>query len=304
MTTASAEPDATSEPAAVTPGWLPLLAVSVTLVLWASAFVAIRHLAGSYHPGSMALGRMLIGSLCLGAVALRGRRSLVRPGRADGVRIVVIGVLWYAVYMLALNTGERRVDAGTSAMLVQLSPILIAVLAASFLGERFGRWLALGLGLSFAGVVVIALGSGSGGGHDLLGIGLCLVSALAYAIALVLQKPLAGRYSAVQLTWLACTVGAIVMLPWLGQLIGDVRHAPLSSTLWVVYLGVFPTAVAFTTYGFALQHLSASRLGVSTYLVPVLTVLLAWGILGETPPAMAYVGGVLALAGVWVARRR
>jgi drug/metabolite transporter (DMT)-like permease len=288
-----------------TPAWLPLLAVGVTLVLWASAFVAIRHLADSYHPGSMALGRMLVGSACLGVVALRGRRSLVMPGRADGVRIAVIGVLWYAVYMLALNTGERRVDAGTSAMLVQLSPILIAVLAAVFLGERFGRWLVAGLGLAFAGVVVIAVGSDSGGGgHDLLGIALCLVSALTYAVSLVLQKPLAGRYSAIQLTWLACTVGAVVMLPWIGQLVHDVRTAPASSTLWVAYLGVFPTAIAFTTYGYALQHLSASRLGVSTYLVPVLTVLLAWGVLGETPPALAYVGGVLALAGVWVTRRR
>src|ERR1700761_4528033 len=75
------------------PTWLPLAAVATTLVLWASAFVAIRHLSGSYRPGSMALGRMLVGSLCLSLVAWRGRRSLVRPGRSESLRIVVIGVL-------------------------------------------------------------------------------------------------------------------------------------------------------------------------------------------------------------------
>jgi drug/metabolite transporter (DMT)-like permease len=284
--------------------WLPLLAVGVTLVLWASAFVAIRDLAGDFRPGSLALGRLAVGALCLGAVAWRRRPALVRPARADWWRFAAIGVLWYALYMVALNAGERRIDAGTSAMLIQLSPVLIAVLAAIFLGERFTRYIVLGLVLAFAGVVLISLGSGDGSGRDILGVLLCLVSAVAYAVSLILQKPLMSRHPSVQVTWLACTIGAIACLPFAGQLVHDVAHAPVSATLWVVYLGVFPTAIAFTTYGYALTHMDASSLGITTYLVPVITVLLAWGWLGETPPAMAYVGGVLALLGVAVTRRR
>jgi drug/metabolite transporter (DMT)-like permease len=282
---------------------LPLLAIAVTLVLWASAFVAIRHLGHDFRPGSMALGRMLVGSVCLAVVAQR-RRPLARPSRRDWGVLVVIGVLWYAVYMVALNAGERRIDAGTSSMLIQLSPILIAVLAAVFLGERFSRYLALGLALAFAGVVVISLGSGESSNRDIIGVLLCLVSAVAYAVALILQKPLMSRITSIQVTWLGCSIGAIATLPFVGELVADVRHAPLASTLWVVYLGVFPTAIAFTTYGYALTHMDASRLSVTTYLVPVITVLLAWGLLGETPPALAYLGGALALLGVAVARRR
>jgi drug/metabolite transporter (DMT)-like permease len=282
---------------------LPLLAIAVTLVLWASAFVAIRHLGHDFRPGSMALGRMLVGSVCLAVVARR-RRPLARPSRRDWGVLVVIGVLWYAVYMVALNAGERRIDAGTSSMLIQLSPILIAVLAAVFLGERFSRYLALGLALAFAGVVVISLGSGESSNRDIIGVLLCLVSAVAYAVALILQKPLMSRITSIQVTWLGCSIGAIATLPFVGELVADVRHAPLPSTLWVVYLGVFPTAIAFTTYGYALTHMDASRLSVTTYLVPVITVLLAWGLLGETPPALAYLGGALALLGVAVARRR
>lgn len=284
--------------------WLPLAAVAVTLVLWASAFVAIRDLATHFRPGSLALGRLAVGAICLGVVALRRRPQLVRPARTDWWRIVLIGLLWYALYMVALNAGERRIDAGTSAMLIQLAPILIAVLAAIFLGERFTRFIVLGLVLAFAGVVVISLGSGDGGGHDILGVLLCLTSAVGYAVSMILQKPLMGRLVSVQVTWMACSIGAIACLPFAGQLVHDIEHAPLSATLWVVYLGVFPTAIAFTTYGFALTHMDASSLGITTYLVPVITVLLAWGWLGETPPALAYVGGVLALLGVAVARRR
>jgi drug/metabolite transporter (DMT)-like permease len=217
--------------------------------------------------------------------------------------LVVIGVLWFGVYHISLNQGERHVDAGTAAMLIQISPVLIALLATLFLGERFTGWLGLGLGLAFAGVVLIGL-SQPGGHNDLVGVGLCLLAALVYSISLVVQKPLVARLSAIQVTWLACTIGAVVCLPFAGQLAHDTAHASASDVGWVVYLGVFPTAIAFTTYAFALRHMTASSLGITTYLVPPLTIFLGWLFLGEVPPTMAYAGGALALVGVAVARRK
>lgn len=303
MTTATTPEPGTSD--SLVRSWLPALAVSVTLVFWASAFVAIRHLADALEPGSMALGRLGVGALCLTVVALR-RRPLPRPSRADWRVIVLIGVLWYGVYMLSLNAAEQTIDAGTASMILQLSPIVIALLAAAFLGERFTVQLGIGLALAFAGVAVIGFASGdaSGEGQSVVGVLLCLIPVAAYSTSLVLQKPIAGRYAAIHITWLACSVGAITMLPWLGQLIGDLREASASEVLWLVYLGVFPTAIAFTTYGYALQHISATRLGISTYVVPVISIALAWVLLGETPPALAYVGGAIALLGVSVTRRR
>ena len=287
------------------PGWLPLAAVAVTLLLWASAFVAIRHLGRDFSPGALSLGRLLIGGLCLAAVALP--RGLPRPSGRDLASIVAIGVLWFGVYNVALNAGERRVDAGTAAMLIQVSPVLIALLAALFLGERFTVHLALGLALAFGGVALIALSSSpgpSGGGGDLVGVLLCVLSAAVYSVSLILQKPVMARVQAVHVTWLACTVGAVACLPFAGDLWRETAAAPGSSIAWVVYLGVFPTAIAFTTYAFALTHMSASSLGVTTYLVPPITILLGVLFLSEAPPAMAYVGGVLALLGVALARRK
>ena len=287
------------------PRWLPLAAVGCTLAFWASAFVAIRHLGHDFSPGALSLGRLLVGSVCLAAVTLP--RGLPRPTRRELVPIVVIGVLWFGVYNVALNAGEHRVDAGTAAMLIQVSPVLIALLAAVFLDEPFTVWLALGLALAFAGVALIALStSGSSPGSEgstVVGVLLCVVSAVAYSISLILQKPLVRRLAAVQVTWLACTVGAVSCLPFAGQLVSELGDAPASSAWWLVYLGVFPTAIAFTTYAFALRHMSASSLGVTTYLVPPITVVLGLVFLGEAPPSMAYAGGVLALLGVALARR-
>jgi drug/metabolite transporter (DMT)-like permease len=281
--------------------WLPVAAVTVTLLLWASAFVAVRHLGPAFSPGALALGRLLVGAIALGAVAIP--RGLPRPTRRDWVAIVVIGVLWFGIYNLALNQGEHHVDAGTAAMLIQISPVLIAVLAALFLHDRFTPWLAVGLGLAFAGVVLIGV-SQPDGHSDLLGVGLCLLSALVYSISLVMQKPLVARLSALHVTWLACTVGAVVCLPFAGRLVSDTRAASAADIGWVVYLGLFPTAIAFTTYAFALRQMTASSLGITTYLVPPLTILLGWLFLSEVPPTMAYAGGALALVGVAVSRRK
>nr|WP_193613478.1 DMT family transporter [Nocardioides lijunqiniae] len=283
---------------------MPVAAVATTLVLWASAFVAIRHLGHDFSAGPLSLGRTLIGAIVLGALALS--RGLPRPTRREWVSLVTIGVLWFGVYNVALNEGEQRVDAGTAAMLIQVSPVLIALLAAVFLSERFTVYLGLGLALAFSGVAVIGLTTSpdADGGRDLLGVALCLVSAVVYSISLILQKPLVARLSALHVTWLACTIGAVACLPFAPALLREAGEAPTSSLLWVLYLGVFPTAIAFTTYAFALQHMTASSLGVTTYLVPPITIVLGLIFLDEVPPAMAYVGGALALVGVAVARRK
>ena len=65
-----------------------------------------------------------------------------------------------------------------------------------------------------------------------------------------------------------------------------------------------PTAIAFTTWAYALARTTAGRLSATTYLVPALSILLGWALLGETPPALAFAGGTICLAGVTVSRRR
>ena len=284
--------------------WLPLAAVSVTLVLWASAFVAIRHLGKDFTPGSLSLGRLVVGALALGAFAIPKLRTVPRPTGREWAAIVAIGVLWFGIYNVALNEGEHHVDAGTASMLLQVSPIIIAVLATIFLSERFTTYLGIGLALAFSGVVLIGTADGDGGSRDLLGVALCLVSAVVYSVSVILQKPLVARLPALFVTWMACTVGAVLCLVFAGQLVDDVRGASTASILWVVYLGVFPTAIAFTTYAYALRHMSASSLGVTTYLVPPITIVMGLVFLSEAPPTVAYAGGALALLGVAVARRK
>jgi len=299
-TPAAAAPAATRRPHP--PGSrLATAAIGVTVLLWASAFVAIRHVGDVVSPGPLTLGRCAVGSVALGILLLR--RGARRPSRGDWVRLAACGALWFAVYNVALNAAEQRVDAGTAAMLVNIAPMLVAVLGGLLLAEGFPRTLVLGMLVAFCGVVAIGL-STSSGSADLVGVVLCLASAVAYAVSVVVQKPLLSRLSALQVTWTACTIGALLCLPFGPDLVHEVRSSSASTLGWVVYLGLMPTAVGFTTWAYALARSSAGRLASTTYLVPPLVIALAWLLLGEVPPLLAVLGGVTCLLGVAIARRR
>ncbi|MER6223945.1 DMT family transporter [Streptomyces sp900105755] len=281
---------------------LPVAAAAVTVVLWASAFVSIRSAGGSYSPGALALGRLLSGSLVLGLLCLVRREGL--PPRSAWRGIAISGVLWFGFYSVVLNWGEQQVDAGTAALVVNIGPILIALLGARLLGDPMPPRLLAGMAVSFAGAVTVGLSMSGEGGSSVLGVVLCLLAAVAYAGGVVAQKPALGRASALQVTTFGCLIGAVLCLPFTGQLVGEAADAPLTATLNMLYLGVFPLALAFTTWAYALARTTASRMGATTYAVPALVVLMSWLALGEVPGALTLAGGVLCLAGVAVSRSR
>ena len=282
--------------------WIALGAALVTVVLWASAFVGIRAVATDLSPGSLALGRLLVGTIALGTVVLIRRPR--RPSRRALPFIVGSGVLWFALYNVVLNAGERYVDAGTAAMLVNVGPILIAILGGLFLGEGFPPRLIYGSLVAFAGATVIGLATSSGADGPEAGVGivLCLIAAVAYAVGVVLQKPAVRDTPALMVTWLACLVGAVVLVPFAPLLVRDLGTASPEALAWLVYLGVFPTAIAFTTWAFALSRTTAGRLGSTTYLVPAIAIVLGWVVLSEIPPIAALLGGAIAIGGVVIAR--
>ncbi|MEV6262553.1 DMT family transporter [Streptomyces sp. NPDC051784] len=282
--------------------WRAPAAACTTVILWASAFVSIRTAGEAYSPGALALGRLLAGSLALGTILLVRREGL--PARAAWPGIAASGLLWFGLYMVVLNWGEQQVDAGTAAMVVNIGPILIALLGAGLLGEGLPRRLLIGMGVSFAGAAVVGLSMSGHGGSSVLGVVLCLVAAVAYAGGVVSQKPALRHGSALQITTFGCLTGTVACLPFTGALLSEAAAAPVSATLNMVYLGVFPTALAFTTWAYALSRTTAGRMGATTYAVPALVVLMSWLLLDEVPAPLAVAGGLLCLAGVAVSRGR
>lgn len=291
--------DATTED---TRAWLPLAAVATTLVLWASAFVGIRHLGESVPPGALSLSRLLVMALAL--IVLMRLRLPRLPTRREWPLILLGGASWFGIYNLALNESERRIDAGTAALIVQIGPILVGLLATFFLGEKLTRWLLIGMAVGFTGVAIIGRASARGDDGDLVGVLLSVVAALTFAVGVLTQKKLLPHMRALDLTFWYAVVGAAVCLPWAGQTLTVLSEASADTVAWVLYLGVFPSAIAFTTWAYALSHADAGRFAQSTFLVPFITSLMAWLLLDEVPAALAFLGGGLAIVGVLLTRRR
>jgi drug/metabolite transporter (DMT)-like permease len=148
--------DETAAPAVAIPmDMAALVAGLVTVAAWGSAFVGIRSAGHALSPGALALGRLLVSTAILGSIALVRRDPL--PGRRALIAIAAYGVLWLGIYTVVLNAAERRVDAGTAAMLVNTGPILIAIFAGIFLRESFPPGLFAGCAVAFGGVALIGV---------------------------------------------------------------------------------------------------------------------------------------------------
>jgi len=287
------------------------IAIGVTLLLWASAFAGIK--AGlrltptgqigpdGYGPGELALLRFGTASAVLGVYALLTRMRL--PSRGDLPRIALAGFLGISVYHLGLNFGEVQISAGAASLLISAGPVFTAILSTVFLHERVTAIGWTGILVAFAGVAVISLGESGGVRFEPAAL-LVLLSALATAAYFIASKRPLRHYSALEFTAYAIWAGTVPMLFFAPGLVRQFPVAAPSATLAVVYLGVFPAAVAYVLWSYALSRMPASLLSTFLYLSPVLAMFIAWVWIGEVPAPLTIIGGLVAIVGVVIVQTK
>jgi drug/metabolite transporter (DMT)-like permease len=280
---------------------LPRLALATTVVLWASAFPAIRAALDGYSAAHLSVLRLLVAALALGLVAaVRGVRL---PARRDLPAIAGLGLTGMAAYQVLLNSGERTVPAGTASLIVNVSPVIVALVATTVLGERLTRTGWAGIAIAFGGVTIIAL-TGEGGVQLSAGALLVLGAAVVQAAYFLGSKPLLARYDALSLTAWAMALGALITLPLSPGLPGAIADAPLESSAAVALLALGASAVGFVSWAYALQHIDVSIAAATLYAVPPIAILVGWAWLGELPGVPSLAGGAVALFGVALVTRR
>jgi drug/metabolite transporter (DMT)-like permease len=277
-----------------------LLLLLVMVTLWASAFPAITVALRHYSPEHVALLRYLVSSVVLGGVALAGRWRL--PPLRDWPAITLMGLLGFTIYNIALNKGQALTTAGVSSFIVNTAPVFMVIFAAIFLRERLRPLGWVGILVSFCGVALLALAKDAQTGSFQLnrGAALILLSALVAGGYTILQKQYSLRYRPLILVSCCIWAGTVFMLPFAGGLLHEIQHAPLSTTGIIIYMGLFPTAIAYAIWAHVLSRIPASRAASFIYLVPVLATAMAHLWLGEKLAPRALLGGVLALLGVVV----
>lgn len=272
-----------------------IIAVAVTIVAWASAFPAIRAGLAAFGPAELGAVRFGVAAVPAAIFLLLTRPPLPRWSQAW--RFVYGGIVFVALYTTFLNFGEVTVSAGAAAFIINVAPIMVALMAMFTLGERFSRLAWLGTLVSFAGIGLIALGEGEGLRID-QGALLILGAAFCTASTAVVQKPLFRDHRPLAVSAWNMVIGALALSPLLPAGIEQAKVAGTQALVSAIYLGLVPSFIAYGSWAVALSKLPASRASNFMYCVPPTATLMGFVWLGEVPGVAGIVGGLMALGGV------
>ena len=176
------------------------------------------------------------------------------------------------------------------------------MLAKIFLKEKLSGRGWLGILISFAGIALVSLGEGEDYIID-AGALMIVLAAISVSFFFVFQKYLHDRYNPLQITTYSIWAGTLLLVVFLPGLLGEIADATAGNVFTVVYLGIFPAALAYLVWNYALSKVPASILASVLNISPVLAIIMSWIWLAEIPTVLAIIGGIIAIAGVLVVNR-
>ena len=284
------------------------LKLTFAAVVWGISFIATKLAVREVSPVVVVWLRFAIGFLIL-LVILLLRRQLRLPALKDALYFALLGFIGITFHQWLQSTGLVTSQASTTSWLVSTAPIFIALLGWLFLSEKLGYQVILGIALATFGVALVVtkgdLASLYSGGFGAPGDVLVLISAPNWAIFSVLSRRSLKQFPALFVLFYVVLFGWLFTNPAFLAIRGWTQFSHISLTGWlaVVFLGIACTALAYIFWYDGLQAVPASRAGAFLYIEPLVSLLVASVMLGETITGVALLGGGLILGGVWLVNR-
>lgn len=266
-----------------------------TITLWAFAFVYTKVAAESFSPTALALLRCLVACGVL-ALFLALKRSNL-PRLRDLPLFVLSGAFGFGLYLPVFNKGLESLTAATSCILLATAPVMTALMAAALFRERlsFRAWAAMGI--QFCGILILSLWNGT------LAVNSGVLWTLAAAALLsgynILQRMLSARYTSLDITAHSFFTGTLMLLVFAGEAASQAAAAPAGHLWVIIFLGVFPSAIAYLLWAKALV-IAKKTSDVTNYMfvTPLVALLLGYMVIAEMPDAGAFVGGAVIFSGL------
>lgn len=287
---------------------LALAAIWLIPALWAANYIIARKAPGVVEPYTLALGRWALAGALL---AFMARTELWRERRAIAKvahQYLVLGFLGMLICGAWVYKGAQTTVAMNIALIYSASPVLIALGAVVWLGERFSARQVLGVGVAMAGVMhVVVKGQWLALTQVqwVAGDGWILAAMVSWAFYALLQKKWTSSLSATARLAAICAGGVLLLLPgalW-EMTQPDTPAWSVEASVLVVVAAVLPGLGAYWLYGWSQKILGASRVAVTLYLSPLYAALAAWGVLNEPLGWHHLVGAALILPGVFLVTR-
>ena len=290
--------------------WLPLLALLLTVVVWASNNIVTKIILREASPGLVALVRFtLAGLLFYLPVFLTLHRGDQQFSRGDWPRLLLLGSVGVVGSLVLSLLGLRTTPATDTSVYQLTTPLFVLALAWLWFGERLNRVRATGIVAAFLGAALLAIGSAAGfGGGDLPGAVLILSSSIIWSGYTLLSKEILARRSPLLVLATANLVAMVAVWP-VGGLLGVWDELPRvldwSQSAWLVmaYNVCLMSMVSQWLYVRSIRDLRASQVSALLYTQPLFTALMAAAALGEVPSLLTLASGALILSGVWLVNR-
>lgn len=282
----------------------------LAIAFWGASFVATKVVLREISPLTVIVLRFGLGAGVL-LVAIVWRRQVTAVNPSDLPWLALLGFNGITVHQLLQANGLVTTTATNSGWIVALTPIFTALLARLLVREPFGPLRVLGLGLALLGaLLVISRGHLADGLIGMLrvatpGDGLMLLSSPNWALFTVLSKRVMGKYPPALMVTYVLGLGWLMVLPLFAMQGGWAQIPHLSTAGWagVAFLGLACSGLAYIFWYDALGEAGASQVASFLYLEPIVTVIVAAALIGETVTWATLAGGAIILLGVWMVNR-
>lgn len=268
-----------------------------TVLLWASAFVFTKIALTYFTTSAVGVLRYLVASLFFVIIALCKRIGL--PERRDIPKFLLSGALGFTFYMITFNEASRSLSSATGSVIIASAPVLTALFANIVFKEKIKPMGWLGIAVEFIGIVILTLWDGvfsmNSGIFWMLGAAICISSYNLF------QRYYLKKYTALQSTAYNILAGTLLLLVYLPNAMEQLIKAPIQKWLVVIYMGIFPSALAYLWWAKALSIAKkTSDVTNFMFVTPLIATLMGFLMIGEAPTAATFIGGFMIIIGLLI----